>query len=153
MGAYSSQEKIKIVECYLATKSITLAQRNFRSHFKTTASPARNTILSLTEKFLREGTVDNLWAGSTGTVRSARTEKIIQQTRVIIERSPRKPARRPSQELGVSLSSARRIKTEDLGLHPIQDVNSPEADAKKHGTQRSVLSLVPPAMPGVGCIR
>ncbi|KAF0309995.1 hypothetical protein FJT64_018948 [Amphibalanus amphitrite] len=26
-------------------------------------------ILNLTEKFLREGTVDNLWAGSTGTVR------------------------------------------------------------------------------------
>ena len=38
MGAYSSQEKIKIVECYLATKSITLPQRNFRSHFKTTGN-------------------------------------------------------------------------------------------------------------------
>ena len=60
MKKVSKYEKVKIVEFYLATKSVTQTQRNFRSHFKARTALSRNTILSLTGKFLREGTVDNL---------------------------------------------------------------------------------------------
>ena len=57
-GAFSNKEKVKIVEFHLATESVMQAQINFRSHFKARTAPARNTILSLTKKFLLEGTVD-----------------------------------------------------------------------------------------------
>lgn len=118
MAAYSKEEKIKIVEFYFATKSVTQTQRNFRRHFKARTAPCRNTVLSLTEKFIREGSVGNLWEGSTGTSRSARTEEMIMKAKDIIERNPRAPVRHLSQQVGVSLSSARRILREDLGLYP-----------------------------------
>ena len=98
--------------------SVMQTQRHVRNHFKTKTAPARNSILSLTEKFIREGTVDNLWEGSTGTTRYARTEKVVEKAKVIMEAHPREPIRHLSQQVGVSASSAWRIVREDLGLYP-----------------------------------
>ena len=62
--------------------------------------------------------MDNLWEGSTGTTKSATTKIVVKKAKNIMEKYPRKPVSHLSQQVGVSLSSARRILTEDLGLYP-----------------------------------
>ena len=118
MGVYSTQEKVKIVEFYLATRSITLTQRKFRTHFKVKIAPTRNSILNIIEKFSNDGSVENRYHGATGTTRTVRTQALIEKAKVIMEEDPRTPLRHLSQQAGVSYSTARRVLIEDLGLYP-----------------------------------
>ena len=95
---------------------------------------ARNSILSLTEKFIREGAVDNLWVGSTGTTRYARTEKMVEKAKVIMEVHPREPIHHLSQPTS---GCERFVGSADCGrgpgVVPIQDVDPPEANTQEYG--------------------
>ena len=118
MLLYNKQHKSKIVEFYFATNSIVLTQRHFKSHFHVKTAPSRNTILSITEKFIREGSVSNLNSSFSGRKRSARTSERVEEVKERISQDPRKSSRRLSQEVGCSVSTVRRILREDLGLFP-----------------------------------
>ena len=106
---------MKIVEFYLATRSITLTQRKFRTHFKVKIAPTRNNILNIIIMMA-------VWrtdiTAATGTTRTVRTQAMIEKAKVIMEEDPRTPLRHLSQQAGVSYSTARRVLIEDLGLYP-----------------------------------
>ena len=113
-----SKEKAKIVQFYLESKSIILTQRRFKVHFKTKSAPSRNTILSLTEKFLRVGSVKNLQKSFSGRKKWIRTAERVQSVRTLVNNDPRKSHRRLAQEAGCSSSTTQRILRKDLQMFP-----------------------------------
>ena len=60
MQPYSTDIKTKIVHFYFETKSIVATQRKLRRHLKRTQVPSRTVILSIVEKFLARGSVENV---------------------------------------------------------------------------------------------
>ena len=78
---YSVQERIKIVEAYLATKSLIQTQRQFRRDFPGRNAPTRVTILRLLDEFRETKSVENKNKGHSGRPRSARTDPNIDNVR------------------------------------------------------------------------
>lgn len=115
---YTTQQRIRIVEAYFATKSVVLTQRQYRRHFVRTKVPDRRTIIRLVAKFRETGSVANANKGHSGRPRSVKTPNNIQNLRDRLEKSPRKSTRRLSQEVGISRSSVLRILHDDLKLFP-----------------------------------
>ena len=115
---YSVQEMIKIVEAYLATKSLIQTQRQFRRDFPGRNAPTRVTILRLLDKFRETGSVQDKNKGHSGRPRSARTDPNIDNVREHLARSPRKSTRRLSQETDLSRTSIMRIMHQDLHMFP-----------------------------------
>ena len=118
MSYYREKEKAKVVQFYLESKSIILTQRRFKVHFKTKSAPSRNTILSLTEKFLRVGSVKNLQKSFSGRKKWIRTAERVQSVRTLVNNDPRKSHRRLAQEAGCSSSTTQRILRKDLQMFP-----------------------------------
>ena len=57
---YTYEQRTKIVEWYIETKSYVKTQRRFAAHFETRAKPSRGMIQYQVEKFREHGTVHNL---------------------------------------------------------------------------------------------
>ena len=57
---YTYEQRTKIVEWYIETKSYVKTQRRFAAHFETRAKPSRRMIQYQVEKFREHGTVQNL---------------------------------------------------------------------------------------------
>ena len=57
---YTTEQRTKMVELYLTTKSIVRSQRLYVSHFNTRQPPSKCLILYNVEKFRNKGTVHNL---------------------------------------------------------------------------------------------
>ena len=118
MSYYCTKENAKIVQFYFETKSVVLTQRRFRAHFKVKTAPSRNTILSLTEKYIRVGSVSNLQKSFSGRKKWIRTAEKVQTIRTLVKNDPKKSHRRLGQEAGCSSSTAQRILRKDLQLYP-----------------------------------
>lgn len=118
MKPWSEDAKIKLVQFYFETKSVTLTQRKFRKHFKTQKAPSRNVILQIVNKFLARGNVSNNFKGHSGRKRSQRTTVNVARVRAALQRSPNKSMRRLSQEIGCSRATAQRIARVDAELFP-----------------------------------
>ena len=111
-GRYTTQQRIKIIEAYFATKSVLLTQRQCRKDFGRNNVPDGRTIQRLVAKFRKTDARKprsfivrhNSWEYSefTGTPWGF----------------PRKSTRRLSQENGISKTSVLRILHDDLKLFP-----------------------------------
>ena len=133
MDQFSTQERIKIIELYFATKSPVLVQRQFRREFPGRKIPHRNTIRALVEKFRDTGTVRNNNRGHSGPPLTATNPPHVQDVRARLEASPRKSTRRLSQEVGVSRTSVRRIIKKELKLFPYKvQILQAQTQANKH---------------------
>ena len=96
MKPYRTDEKTKVVHLYLETKSVVATQRKFRQFFKTRKAPSRSVSLSLVEKFLAHGSVENLRKGRCGRKKTKRTPDNVEKTRKALQQSPNKSLRRLS---------------------------------------------------------
>ena len=79
MDQLSTDQRTKVVQFYLETKSIILTQRKIKRHFLTRAVPTRKTILRITEKFIPFGTVQNQNKNNTGPKRTVSTSATIKK--------------------------------------------------------------------------
>ena len=132
---FSVQERTKIVQPYLATKSVVLIQRQFRRKFPGRKIPHRNTIKSLIQKFRDTGSVANNNKTHSGARLTARTPARVQDVRTRLEQSPRKSTRRLSQEVGISRSFVMRVIHSDLKLFPYK-VQILQAQSQANKNQR-----------------
>ena len=112
------EERGKLVEFYLETKSIVKTQRAFQRHFGVREAPGRKTVWRTVQKFRTDRNLHNLNKGRSGRHRGARTPENIEAVRLSATRSPKKSCRRRSQELSLSRMSIVRILKLDLKLFP-----------------------------------
>ena len=104
-GRYTTQQRIKIIEAYFATKSVLLTQRQCRRDLGRNNVPNRRTIERLVAKFRETGSVTDARKGHSGRHRSAKVPENIQNFRERLKESPRKSTPRLSQETGISRTS------------------------------------------------
>ena len=114
----TTEQKGKLVEFYLETKSIIKTRRAYCLHFQVKDAPDRKTVWRIVKKFRTERTVHNVNKGRSGRKKSARTPENVEAVRISALRSPKKSTRHRSQELSLSRSSIRRILKLDLNLFP-----------------------------------
>ena len=88
-GRYTTQQWIKIIEAYFATKSVLLTQQQSRRDFGRNNVHDRRTIQPLVVKFRETGSVVDAHKGHSGRNRSAIIPENIQNLREILEESPR----------------------------------------------------------------
>ena len=69
-GRYTTQQRVKIIEAYFATKSVLLTQRQCRRDFGRNNVPDRRTIQRLVAKFRETGSVADAHKGHSGRHRS-----------------------------------------------------------------------------------
>ena len=97
MERWEIKHRTFVVERYVATKSVTQTQRDFRKQFGFKEAPFRNTILHYFESFKNYETVaDKKYSHR---VRPIRTDENINRVRDSLQNSPRKSMRRLSQQL------------------------------------------------------
>ena len=88
-GRYTTQQWIKIIEAYFATKSVLLTQQQSRRDFGRNNVHDRRTIQPLVVKFRETGSVVDAHKGHSGRNRSAIIPENIQNLRELLEESPR----------------------------------------------------------------
>ena len=116
MGPYKQEERIRILQAYLRTMSISETQRDYCIHFKTRISPTKNAIKSLIRKFQETGAVHD--AKKTGRPKLIRTEVQINCVATDVANNSNTSIRRRSLQLGITRSSLQRILKKDLKLFP-----------------------------------
>ena len=84
------EQKGKVVEFYLQTKSIVKTQRQYQRHISVKTAPDRKTIWRTVKKFENERTVHNVNKGRSGRTRSARSQENIEVVRQSAVQSPKK---------------------------------------------------------------
>ena len=72
------KQKGKLVGFYFETKSIVQTQRQYQRHFAVRKAPDRKTIWRIVKKFQIERTVHNVYKGTPGQTRGARTQQSIE---------------------------------------------------------------------------
>ena len=117
MLPYAPNQKAQLVKLYLETKSVTLTQRKWKD-IQGQMPPSRKAILSLTEKFLATGSLENQMRGRCGAKRTKRTQQVALKARQILTLAPKTPLKQLGQQLGCSYSTAQRMARTDLKLHP-----------------------------------
>ena len=118
---WSMEQKIFCVRTYYETKSFKIVQARFRRKFSFNQFPNRSQIFKLVKKFEAHGTCgDRRVAGSSpsGPPITISTPDNVSRVQESVGRSPSKFLRRRSQELGISVSSVRRMLVKDLKLYP-----------------------------------
>lgn len=132
MKPWSEDKKAKLVQFYLETKSVVLARRKFRKHFKVQKAPSRNAILHVVNNFLAKGNVSNNYKGHSGRKRTQRTPENIARVRAALQRSPTKSIRRLSQEIGCSQGTAYVMARVDAEMFPYKiSIHQALTDAQK----------------------
>ena len=96
---YTTQQRIKIIELYFATKSVPLTQRQCRRDFDRNYVPVRRTVRPLVAKFRETGSVADAHKCHIGRRRSAIIPENIQNLLARLEESPRKSIRRLLQRI------------------------------------------------------
>jgi transposase-like protein len=116
MERWSTQQRAAIVEFYFASNySVITAQRRFRARFGGRACPQKS-ILRYVESHRNRGSVID--AKRTGRRRSVRNEETVERVQAAITYTPKKSARRLSQEIGVNRETVRNILRKELNLLP-----------------------------------
>ena len=116
-GCYTTQQRIKIIEAYFATKSVPLTQQQCRNDFGRNNEPDRRTIQCLVAKFQKTGTVADAHKDWYHLLFGIIPENI-QNLWECHEESPRKSTCRLSQETGILKKTVLRILHDDLKLFP-----------------------------------
>ena len=114
--------------------------RKFRNHFKTRKAPAHNTILRLTEQFLRQGDLSNLSAKASGRKKTARTPHKISKVKQLITENPKKSSQRLAQEAATSKTTLLRILKKDLKLKPYKTVTCQKLSKQNKAERQSFAS-------------
>ena len=117
---FTTEQRTKMVELYLSTKSIVTTQRQYVRHFHCRDPPSKRVILYNVKKFRYNGTVHNLNKNHSGRARGARTQENVAAVRNSVVRSPIKSIRRRSQELDMTRNSVHRILRLDIHVFPYQ---------------------------------
>lgn len=112
------EQKTKIVEFYLETKSWVGVKRAYQRHFNVKTSPDPKTLREVVMKFRTEGTVHNLNKKRSGRPKTVRTVENVDAVRQSVTQSPNKSLRRRSQELGLTRATTHRILRQDLNCFP-----------------------------------
>ena len=118
---WSMEQKIFCVKTYYETKSFKIVQARFRRKFSFNQFPNRSQIFKLVKKFEAHGTCgDSRVAGlsPSGLPITISTPNNVSRVQESVGRSPSKSLCRRSQELGISVSSVRRMLVKDLKLYP-----------------------------------
>ena len=118
MLPFTPDQRTQLVKFYLETKSVVLTQRKWKKCFQARKAPSRKAILSLTEKFLATGSLENNKKGRCGAKRTKRTPATAQKARQILTSAPKTSLKQLSQQLRCSYSTAQRIARTDLKLRP-----------------------------------
>ena len=118
------EQRTKLVEFYLTSKSAGKAAEQFRDHYGlsiTRYDPKvpRSTILRLVKKFKKTGSVHDM--NRSGKPKASRSPENLSNVDQSVTGDRRKLVRRRSQELGLSRSSLSRILLKDLNMHPYKD--------------------------------
>ena len=99
-GSYTTQQRIKVIDAYFATKLVLLTQRQCRRDFGRNNVPDRRTIQHLVAKFRETGSVINVHKGHSYWHCSAIIPENIQNLPERLEESPRKSTHHLSRETG-----------------------------------------------------
>ena len=118
MYRLSKDERIKVVQFYLETKTVILTQRKFKRNFSARTAPTRKTILRSTEKFIAHGTVKNQYKGTCGPKTTISTTKTIKKLDDIVRQTPKISVRRLAQRTHVSRTTTHRLLKNTLCLTP-----------------------------------
>ena len=116
-GHHATQQLIKIIEAYFATKSVLLTKRQCRKDFGRNNLPDERTIQRLVVKFRKTGSVADAHKDRDHSSFGIIPENI-QNLRERYEDFPRKSARPLLQETGISRTSVLRIFHDDLKFFP-----------------------------------
>ena len=116
-GRCSTQQQIKIIEAYFATKSVLLTQRQCRRDLGRINVPDRRTIQRLVTKVWQTGSVADAHKDQHRSSFGIIPENI-QNLGERLEESARKSTRRLSQETVISRTSVLRILHDDVKLCP-----------------------------------
>lgn len=111
------------VERYLETKSFNKTISDFVTKFNPPKRPYKSLIVLWVAKFRSEGTVRDLKAATPGREshsgrKRKRSEEYVEALRESVAKSPHRPSRRRSQELGFARTTMLRAMKEDLNLFP-----------------------------------
>lgn len=116
MSQLSKDERTKVVQFYLETRSIVLVQIKFKKHFKVKRAPSGKTIKRLADIFLAEGSVSNRNTGRSGRKKSSTTDLDVREVSEVVSRTPKVSVRRIAQLTKLSKSSVHRILKKSLKL-------------------------------------
>ena len=100
MFRYSKEERIRIVQVYTRTMSITEVQCDYRIHFRKRISPAKNTIKSLIRKFTSTGNVVD--KPRSERLKLTRSDAVIDQVATDVADNPATSIRKRSTQLSIS---------------------------------------------------
>jgi len=122
--AWTTEQKVFIVEAYFRQKSIHAAQLQFKERFRCREFPVHSMMYRWVNKFRTRGTVHNLNRKDTNRQshsrrpKSSRTPCNVAAVRYSVVHSSSKSVRRRSQELGTIREAMRRILITDLHMYP-----------------------------------
>ena len=114
---YPLEQRIKIVELYLAYNSVIQVQYNVRC-YRLQRPPTRKTMLRLMDKWKTTGNILNQCKNNSGRQRTARNEENTQRLRESLLQPPQQSTRGLSQIIDVSQYSVQRMIKNDLNLFP-----------------------------------
>ena len=118
---WAMEQKVFCVKTFYEMKFFQIVQARFRRKFSFNQFSNRSQIFKLVKKFEAHGTCgDRRVAGSSpsGPPITIRTPDNVSTVQESVGRSLSKSLCRRSQELGISVSSVRRMLVEDLQLYP-----------------------------------
>lgn len=113
--AWSTQERVRLVELFLQTRSATRARRAFMREGNRRKGPTLTTIRRLVDRFRREGSVCGSVPRRT---RSMGPRSAIALVRRAVTRTPTLSLRKLSRRTGVPRSTVQLILRKWLGLYP-----------------------------------
>lgn len=116
---YTDEQRTFILNTFIeCNRSVAVAQRKWRSKFRNTKAPTRNTYISLDNKFSRTGSVsDDVAALATKRITVRTPENIIRVDEAITA-NRNISLQQLSLNLDIGRESTRLITREDLTLHP-----------------------------------
>jgi Helix-turn-helix domain (DUF4817) len=114
--SYSTEENIFVTKKYDILNSVSLVQRAWRTKFKNYKAPGRYTIVKLTDKFNKTGSVDNLTGKNRKISQKRKDTKIVLEG--VVAEKPDLSINEAAQVAGISRELARMVLKEDLNLKP-----------------------------------
>ena len=138
-------QRTHCVKFYYKTGSFKETQDNFLHQFECEKAPSKSRIQNWVDHFEKYGTVENLNATSENRPSHSgrpkkRTAKLVESVSESLQQSPRRSVRKPSQSLGMSRETCRRVLVNDIRAYPyrIQTKQTLAATDKK---QRSAMAV------------
>ena len=104
MARLSIEQRIKIVEIFITTKSIVATQREFKKQLKLKKAPSGKAIREVVAKFQSTGSVKDQHRGASGRPSSVRNRDNIEKLEASFEEDPAMSNRKRAQAVDISCS-------------------------------------------------